>query len=118
MLGLFIGDGYDIRGNSYCSPRRSKTFSTLSEATRQCIGDISCTMVYNSKGKGKKFALCDEGAEINTSTTGSILYIIRSEYICMCTPFRKVCDHNIGTFIYFSSYLIIYQTFIFICKSK
>ena len=81
MLGLFIGNGYDIRGESWCSPG-SGSASTLSEATRQCSADVSCTMFYDDSEDGTRFYLCDDdNTQIIPSTKGAILHIKRSEYI-------------------------------------
>ena len=94
MLVLLIDDVYELRANSWCLPERDETFPTLSEAKRQCSDDPSCTMFYDFGGRGNKFCLCDEGAQIATSSTGSLLHIKRSEYLCICTSFCHASNQN------------------------
>ena len=88
----FIGDGYQIKANSWCSPYRDTPYPTLSQAKRQCSNDLSCSMFTDNAGEGDTFYLCYIGAEIKRSPRGSILHIKRSEYICICKPFRKASN--------------------------
>ena len=94
MLVLFIDDNYEIKENSWCHPYRDKTYPTISEAKRQCSDDPSCPMFFDRGGEGNKFYLCDDGAEIKISTTGALLYIKGSEYICICKPFCIASNHK------------------------
>ena len=94
MLGLFIGYNYQIiNGNgkeAWCSPTYSLSYPTLSEATRKCNVDLTCTMILeeashdmtNFKTTGKadyvtKFYLCNVGAVIKEKTCGSMCSILR-----------------------------------------
>ena len=83
---IFIDDDYELKANSWCSPKREPFYPTLAEAKRQCSDDPSCSMFYQVLGFGTKFILCDDGAETKISTAGSILYIKIGEYVCICTP--------------------------------
>ena len=84
---VFIDDGYEIKKNSWCSRKPfSLDYPTLSEANLKCSNDPSCTMFYDGGGKGTKFVLCG-GTKIISSSKGSRLYIKRSEYVFICTPF-------------------------------
>ena len=88
---------YNIRQNSRCSPKRENiTILSLSLAKLQCTNDPSCAIVYDVAGLGKTFRLCDEGAKIITSSTGSLLHIKAGESLCMSTPFFNVSIPNIA----------------------
>ncbi len=96
MHVLFIGDGYEIRESSWCSPHRDQSYPTLSEAKRQCSDDPLCTMLVDSRGKGNHFYLCNVGAQIKSSTVHSILYIKRRECICCCTSSCNASNPNMA----------------------
>jgi hypothetical protein len=89
-----IDEGYEIRSNSVCSPYRKQSFETLPEAKHQCIKDPSCTMFFNVGGAVHRASfLCDEGAVIEISTLGAVLFIKKGEYIRISTPFSNASNH-------------------------
>ena len=82
---------YETWINSWCSPHSHWTFSTLSEAKRQCNSEPSCAMVYDvkaydAKGEEDTFYLCEQGAEIKSDLLEyrPLLYIKTGEYVCLC----------------------------------
>ena len=77
MLFLVIDDGYEIKTNLLCGPTLTQTFDTLSDAKHHCDTEPRCGMIYDQAGAGVVFLLCNEGADIDVSTLGDILYIKR-----------------------------------------
>ena len=67
---------YEFRSNEKCSPHRGSQFrGTLSEAKIRCNADPLCAIVYDEYGRGRRFFLCNNDAEIRTSSSGSRVYI-------------------------------------------
>ena len=81
---------YEIKAAAWCSPKRGETFPNLSEAKRQCSDDAACTKLYDAGGAGNKFVLCGKDAKVKTSKKGAILYIKKSEYLCICRSFAML----------------------------
>ena len=88
MVDFFIDDKYKIMPNSLCTSM-TNLGTTLSETKHQCSADPSCTMFYDVKGEGTTFKMCDQDAEIKESTSGTVLFVKRSEYNSICTPICK-----------------------------
>ena len=93
---VFIDGGYELHENSWCSPRISTIYPTLTETKQLCNNDPSCTMFYDSRGAGNAFYWCDSDGKVKNSTSGSLLYIKRSEYVCSCTLFWNSSNHNVA----------------------
>ena len=65
---------YGVQHNSWCSPYH-ESFETYSEAERRCSSDPLCFMIYDDGGSHNHFVLCNEDANIETSSSGSLLHI-------------------------------------------
>ena len=74
-LHPFLPVGYQMKNHAWCSPYRNELFHTLSEAKKRCNEDSRCVMIYDDGGVEETFLLCDEGARLSSSPSGSRLYI-------------------------------------------
>ena len=75
LLHPFLAFGYQMKNHAWCSPYRNELFYTLSEAKKRCNEDSRCVMIYDDGGVEETFLLCDEGARLSSSPSGSRLYI-------------------------------------------
>ena len=75
LLHPFLAFGYQMKNHAWCSPYRNELFYTLSEAKKRCNEDSRCVMIYDDGGVEETFLLCDEGAKLSSSPSGSRLYI-------------------------------------------
>ena len=74
LLHPCLAVGYKMKNHAWCSPYRNELFHTLSEAKKRCNEDSRCVMIYDDGGIGETFLLCDEGAKLSSSSSGSRLY--------------------------------------------
>ena len=75
LLHPCLAVGYKMKNHAWCSPYRNELFHTLSEAKKRCNEDSHCVMIYDDGGIEETFLLCDEGAKLSSSPSGSRLYI-------------------------------------------
>ena len=58
----------------FCKPQKRTNWISISDAKRKCFEDNDCYMFYDRCGNGKEFRRCTYGAQILSSSCGSILY--------------------------------------------
>ena len=99
LLHRCLAVGYQMKNHAWCSPYRNELFHTLSEAKKRCNEDSRCVMIYDDGGLEETFLLCDEGAKLSSSPSGSRLYIKdlfvdggNIEIIFLGPCFTNVCD--------------------------
>ena len=52
-----------------------KLVHSISEAKEICSNDVKCFAIYDDGGANERFLLCEIGAKIEVSDSGSLLYL-------------------------------------------
>ena len=94
---------YEKINNKFCTNKGNK-YESLELAKSACSSEPECEMLYDSRGKGRTFYLCNRPTEIRSSSRGgSVLYIKPGrKYICTRTNSRGIYFANICLVCYVS----------------
>ena len=72
-----------------------KLVHSISEAKEICSKDVKCFAIYDDGGSKERFLLCEIGAKIEMSNSGSVLYL-KGTLFLLYSNYDGHCKSNLA----------------------